>query len=130
MMMLTMLSAHSRAPDVNFIMIPSEGPDEPSTSESIQATPAADISPAESLQTSEGGSFFDMPTHTLETGNDVSLSSPSADSKIVGSMSTPSPSPSRHINSAIGQSYYESFWFWIHASGTIIIAMIIGLQAI
>ncbi|KAF8247463.1 hypothetical protein K440DRAFT_643745 [Wilcoxina mikolae CBS 423.85] len=35
-----------------------------------------------------------------------------------------------HTSSATGQSYFENIWYWVHAAGTIAIALIIGLQVV
>ncbi|KAF8536190.1 hypothetical protein BDD12DRAFT_298656 [Trichophaea hybrida] len=37
---------------------------------------------------------------------------------------------SSHTSSATGQSYFDNIWFWVHAAGTIVTALIIGLQVV
>ncbi|KAA8894656.1 hypothetical protein FN846DRAFT_399713 [Sphaerosporella brunnea] len=73
---------------------------------------AADV-PEESIVSSE------VPSATI---SEVSASSSSAPKgKTTGNSLK---------NAATGQSYFESSQFWIHAAGTIVIAMFVGLQIV
>jgi hypothetical protein len=60
-----------------------------------------------------------------------------APSATIGEVSGSSSPTQRRKNTASGvsnagacQSYFESFRFWVHAAGTIVIAMFVGLQVV
>lgn len=60
----------------------------------------------------------------------IATSTPIANS----SSETPTPEEKRrggfYDSSSTGRSYFENIWFWIHAAGTIVIALVIGLQIV
>jgi hypothetical protein len=119
--------------------IDQEGTATGSTGSSVFATPSSGATLSDSAILSQSSkkatSKANKPMATdMENESIVSSETHSATFNDVSQSSTPTNKAktkgSDQKNAGAGQSYFGSFQFWVHAAGTIVVAMFIGLQVV